>query len=139
VVTETGDEVEPSAERFGGRSCFRRESVRQQPPAGRRLPWPRCDRRPIPETFQFQVPGFPAMGLRATSHTLVAPPQVVTPKQHGGRWQLHRHIRRCIYGLCVAVDVHYLRSGGVRAAAVVAADAAFSQAQMPEAGRGEQS
>lgn len=29
-------------------------------------------------------------------------------------------------GLCAAVDVHYLRSGGARAAAVVAADALFS-------------
>ena len=32
-----------------------------------------------------------------------------------------------VQGLCVAVDVHYLRSGGARAAAVVAADAAFAQ------------
>jgi len=32
-----------------------------------------------------------------------------------------------VRGLCVAVDVHYLRSGGARAAAVVAADAAFSR------------
>jgi len=32
-----------------------------------------------------------------------------------------------VHGLCAAVDVHYLRSGGARAAAVVAADAAFSQ------------
>jgi deoxyribonuclease V len=30
-------------------------------------------------------------------------------------------------GLCAAADVHYLRPGGARAAAVVAADAAFSQ------------
>ena len=30
-------------------------------------------------------------------------------------------------GLCVAVDVHYLSAGGARAAAVVAADAAFSR------------
>jgi deoxyribonuclease V len=35
--------------------------------------------------------------------------------------------RHPIHGLCAAVDVHYLRSGGARAAAVVAADAAFSQ------------
>jgi deoxyribonuclease V len=35
--------------------------------------------------------------------------------------------RHLIHGLCVAVDVHYLRTGGARAAAVVAADAAFSQ------------
>jgi hypothetical protein len=28
-------------------------------------------------------------------------------------------------GLCAAVDVHYLRSGGARAAAVLAADTAF--------------
>jgi len=34
-----------------------------------------------------------------------------------------QHIR----GLCVAVDVHYLSSGAARAAAVVAADAAFTQ------------
>jgi hypothetical protein len=45
-----------------------------------------------------------------------------------GRHRVHR--------LCVAVDVHYLESVGVPAAAVVAADAAFSQAQMPQAGRG---
>ena len=32
-----------------------------------------------------------------------------------------------VHGLCAAVDVHYLRSGGARAAAVVAADAAFAQ------------
>jgi deoxyribonuclease V len=32
-----------------------------------------------------------------------------------------------VHGLCVAVDVHYLRPGGARAAAVVAADALFSQ------------
>jgi hypothetical protein len=32
-----------------------------------------------------------------------------------------------VHGLCVAVDVHYLRPGGARAAAVVAADAVFSQ------------
>ena len=32
-----------------------------------------------------------------------------------------------IHGVCVAVDVYYLRSGGARAAAVVAADAAFCQ------------
>jgi deoxyribonuclease V len=30
-----------------------------------------------------------------------------------------------VHGLCVAVDVHYLGSGGARAAAVVAADPAF--------------
>jgi deoxyribonuclease V len=30
-------------------------------------------------------------------------------------------------GLCAGVDVHYLRTGGARAAAVVAADAVFSQ------------
>ena len=35
--------------------------------------------------------------------------------------------RHLIHGLYVAVDAHYLRSGGARAAAVVAADAAFSQ------------
>lgn len=35
--------------------------------------------------------------------------------------------RRPIRGLCVAVDVHYLSPGGARAAAVVAADAAFSR------------
>ena len=29
-------------------------------------------------------------------------------------------------GVCVAVDVHYLRTGGARAAAVLAADAAFA-------------
>jgi deoxyribonuclease V len=34
---------------------------------------------------------------------------------------------RPVHVRCVAVDVHYLRSGGARAAAVVAADAAFSQ------------
>jgi deoxyribonuclease V len=33
-----------------------------------------------------------------------------------------------VHGLCVAVDVYYLRSGGARAAAVAAADALFSQA-----------
>jgi deoxyribonuclease V len=32
-----------------------------------------------------------------------------------------------VHGLCVAVDVRYLRSGGARAAVVVAADALFSQ------------
>jgi deoxyribonuclease V len=32
-----------------------------------------------------------------------------------------------VHGRCAAVDVHYPRSGGARAAAVVAADAAFSQ------------
>jgi deoxyribonuclease V len=31
-----------------------------------------------------------------------------------------------VHGLCAAVDVHYLRPGGARAAAVVAADAAFA-------------
>jgi deoxyribonuclease V len=30
------------------------------------------------------------------------------------------------YGLCAAVDVHYLSTGGARAAAVLAADAAFA-------------
>jgi deoxyribonuclease V len=35
--------------------------------------------------------------------------------------------RHPVRGLCVAADVHYLRSGGARAAAVVAADAAFAQ------------
>jgi deoxyribonuclease V len=35
--------------------------------------------------------------------------------------------RHPFHGLCVAVDVHYPRSGGARAAAVVAADAAFAQ------------
>ena len=35
--------------------------------------------------------------------------------------------RRPDRGLCVAVDVHYLGAGGARAAAVVAADAAFSR------------
>jgi deoxyribonuclease V len=35
--------------------------------------------------------------------------------------------RHPVNGLCAAADVHYLRSGGARAAAVVAADAAFSQ------------
>lgn len=45
-----------------------------------------------------------------------------------GRHRVHR--------LCVALDVHYLESVGVPAATVVAADAAFSQAQMPQAGRG---
>jgi hypothetical protein len=29
-------------------------------------------------------------------------------------------------GVCAAVDVHYLRTGGARAAAVLAADAAFA-------------
>ena len=32
-----------------------------------------------------------------------------------------------VHGLCVAVDVHYPRSGGARAAAVVAADATFAR------------
>ncbi len=32
-----------------------------------------------------------------------------------------------VHGLCVAADVHYLRSGGARAAAVVSADTAFSR------------
>jgi deoxyribonuclease V len=32
-----------------------------------------------------------------------------------------------VHGLCAAVDVHYLRSGGARAAAVVAADATFAR------------
>jgi deoxyribonuclease V len=32
-----------------------------------------------------------------------------------------------VHGWCVAVDVHYLRRGGARAAAVVAADAAFAR------------
>jgi len=45
-----------------------------------------------------------------------------------GRHRVHR--------LCVTVDVHYLESVGVPAATVVAADAAFSQAHMPQAGRG---
>jgi deoxyribonuclease V len=35
--------------------------------------------------------------------------------------------RHPVHGLCVAVDVHYLRSGGARAAAVAATDAAFTQ------------
>ncbi len=35
--------------------------------------------------------------------------------------------RRPVHGLCVAVDVHYLSAGGARAAAAVAADAAFSR------------
>ena len=30
------------------------------------------------------------------------------------------------YGVCAAVDVHYLKTGGARAAAVLAADAAFA-------------
>jgi deoxyribonuclease V len=44
-----------------------------------------------------------------------------------------------IHGRCAAVDVHYPRSGGARAAVVVAADAAFSRvlaertAMVPEA------
>jgi deoxyribonuclease V len=32
-----------------------------------------------------------------------------------------------VHGLCMAVDVHYLRPGGARAAAVVAADATFAR------------
>ena len=35
--------------------------------------------------------------------------------------------RHHVHGLCAAADVHYLRPGGARAAAVVAADAAFAQ------------
>ena len=35
--------------------------------------------------------------------------------------------RHPVRGLCGAVDVHYPRSGGARAAAVAAADAAFAQ------------
>ncbi len=35
--------------------------------------------------------------------------------------------RRTDCGVCAAVDVHYLSTGGARAAAVVAADAAFAQ------------
>jgi deoxyribonuclease V len=35
--------------------------------------------------------------------------------------------RRPDCGVCAAVDVHYLRTGGARAAAVLAADAAFAQ------------
>ncbi len=48
--------------------------------------------------------------------------------------------RHPVRGLCVAVDVHYLSSGAARAAAVVAADAAFAQvlaertATVPEVG-----
>jgi deoxyribonuclease V len=34
--------------------------------------------------------------------------------------------RRPEFGVCAAVDVHYLRTGGARAAAVLAADAAFA-------------
>jgi hypothetical protein len=30
------------------------------------------------------------------------------------------------FGVCAAVDVHYLSAGGARAAAVLAADAAFA-------------
>ena len=30
------------------------------------------------------------------------------------------------YGVCAAVDVHYLRTGGARAAAILAADAGFA-------------
>jgi len=30
------------------------------------------------------------------------------------------------FGVCAAVDVHYLRTGGARAAAVLTADAAFA-------------
>jgi deoxyribonuclease V len=48
--------------------------------------------------------------------------------------------RHPIHGRCAAVDVNYLRSGGARAAVVVAADAAFSRVLaertvvVPEAG-----
>jgi len=48
--------------------------------------------------------------------------------------------RNLVRGRCAAVDVHYPRSGGARAAVVVAADAAFAQvlaertAVVPEAG-----
>jgi deoxyribonuclease V len=35
--------------------------------------------------------------------------------------------RHPVHGLCAAVDVHYPRSGGARAAAVVAADASFAR------------
>lgn len=35
--------------------------------------------------------------------------------------------RHPVHGLCAAVDVHYLRSGGARAAAVLAADATFAK------------
>jgi deoxyribonuclease V len=35
--------------------------------------------------------------------------------------------RRTDCGVCAAVDVHYLSTGGARAAAIVAADAAFAQ------------
>jgi hypothetical protein len=34
--------------------------------------------------------------------------------------------RRPEFGVCAAVDVHYLSTGGARAAAVLAADAAFA-------------
>lgn len=48
--------------------------------------------------------------------------------------------RHPVYGLCLAVDVHYLSSGGARAAAVVTADPAFGHllaertAVVPEVG-----
>lgn len=38
------------------------------------------------------------------------------------------------YGVCAAVDVHYLRTGGARAAAVLAADASFAHV-LPNAPR----
>jgi len=51
------------------------------------------------------------------------------PVQLGGSGHLHGMGpgKHPIHGLCVAVDVHYLRSGGARAAAVVANDASFAQ------------
>jgi len=49
-----------------------------------------------------------------------------------GLWFGHLHGmdtgRHPVHRLCVAVDMHYLESGGVPAGAVVAVDAAFSQA-----------
>jgi len=45
--------------------------------------------------------------------------QVRASSRHGSR-------RRPELGVCAAVDVHYLRTGGAQAAAVLAADAAFA-------------
>jgi len=49
---------------------------------------------------------------------------VVTRSGHPGEVETGRHPSGAVF---VAVDVHYLASGGARAAAVVAANAAFSR------------
>ena len=113
------------ADAHAGRRLHTRLVAAQRPPSVASCDRCREEDRPLCRLFR-QRPG--SMQQAARGFACV------------GLWVGHLHGmdagRHRVHRLCVAVDVHYLESGGVPAAAVVAADAAFSQAQVPQAGRG---